>query len=109
LIVNFAPDGGTGRRMFASNEGSTGIIVMPQTTLGVWRAESVWSAALPSGDEADLKNEVEGGANNFEKCGAEYVDRGVEEVCAAAGLGDTSVKPRSTNRLVTRIAPLQSS
>jgi hypothetical protein len=45
--------------------------------------------------------------NSFEKDGDENVDREVELVCAAADPEDTSVKPRNTNKLVTRMAPLQ--
>jgi hypothetical protein len=71
VIVNFAPEGGTGRLIFASNDGSTGMRVMPQTTLGGCRGGSVSFAAFPSDGTGCLKNDAEGGANNFEKDGDE--------------------------------------
>jgi hypothetical protein len=104
LIVEVAPEGGTGRLIFASNDGSTRMRVMPQTTLG-GGGVSVW---FPASDGTGcLKNDVDGGVNNFEKDGDENVDRGGEFVWAAVEPEDTSVKPRNTNKPVTRIAPLQ--
>jgi len=45
--------------------------VMPQTTLGGCRGGSVSFAAFPSDGTGCLKNDAEGGANNFEKDGDE--------------------------------------
>jgi hypothetical protein len=73
LIVNVPR--GTGRLIFASNEGSSGTMAMPHTNLTVGRAGN--TARLPAfasggpGGTGGLRSGVGDGVNNFENSGDE--------------------------------------